>query len=118
MPQLKQLKNIIARQELTGEPGFWTDQPHVPGWARWAYRAYEELDSDRDVGLGRGPIKWTAINAYALRRGLSFERQQFLCRMVRAVDAGYDLWSKEQKAVDDAAKRRTEETLVTAPPTP
>ncbi len=53
------------------------------------WKAFSDLSSDRDVGMGIGPIPWRAIHEWGLRnniRGDDFER---LVLMVRGLDAVY-----------------------------
>lgn len=44
--------------------------PSLPGECAFAYAAFRELITDRELGFGEGPIRWTAINEFGRRYGL------------------------------------------------
>jgi hypothetical protein len=50
------------------------------------YEAFTELSTCRQVGMGMGPIPWTAIDRYGDRYGFQGEGFEYLVRMVRALD--------------------------------
>lgn len=54
------------------------------------WQAYHELSTCRPVGMGVGPIPWTAISEYALRNGV-FDPDDFdeLVHHVRALDTTF-----------------------------
>lgn len=60
--------------------------PEIPEEAQFAYAAFNELASDRAVGMAMGPIPFTAIDAYAWRYGIAdtdeFERFRILIRVI------------------------------------
>ncbi len=62
------------------------------------WRAFQDLSSDRDVGMGVGPIPWSAMSAWGARnriRGDDFER---LVLVLRGLDSIYmDKQSKKSK---------------------
>lgn len=60
--------------------------PALPDEARFAYQAFNELATDRAVGMTFGLIPFTAIDAYAWRYGIAdmdeFERFRILVRAI------------------------------------
>jgi hypothetical protein len=61
--------------------------PEIPDEARFAYFAFNEFATDRQVGMGVGPIPFTAIDAYAHRYGIAgdeFERFRLLIRTIES----------------------------------
>lgn len=53
-----------------GLPGPWDHEPPIPPSGIVAYTAFWALQGDRNNGIGVGPIRWTAIDAYAVRHGI------------------------------------------------
>lgn len=61
------------------------------------WNAFWELSTERQIGMGLGPIPWTAIVAYAreLRFDDDDERERFR-GLIRAMDGEYLKWRAEQ----------------------
>lgn len=53
------------------------------------YVAWFDLDSEREMGFGLGPIKRSAIVAYAEEYGFSEEQKEDLLYLVREMDNDY-----------------------------
>lgn len=60
----------------------------VPG-LDFYFAAFNELTTCRAVGMGAGPIPWTAIQEYADRQELDGEDRACLLYLVRAMDNAY-----------------------------
>lgn len=58
--------------------------------------AFRELSTDRPAGFERGAIPWSAINDYAMRYGLVGDDFDRLVRVIRAMDAAWLAYMKEQ----------------------
>lgn len=60
--------------------------------------AFTALSTDRHVGMGVGPIPWTAIDRYAVCYGIDDpdERERFE-RLVRLLDHEFVKWDRERK---------------------
>lgn len=43
----------------------WDDRPRIRPDLVWVWRAFQELQTCRPVGMGMGPIPWTAIQEWA-----------------------------------------------------
>lgn len=53
------------------------------------YRAFTDLHTDRGLGMGEGPIRWTAINSYGYRHGYVEDEFDRLVDIVQAMDRAY-----------------------------
>jgi hypothetical protein len=51
--------------------------------------AFRDLSTDREIGMGRGPIPWSAIHLYGERYGLVKDDFDRLVRIIRAMDGAY-----------------------------
>jgi hypothetical protein len=60
--------------------------PELLEECRFAYTAFNELETDRSIGMALGPVPWSVINSYADRYGITdideFERFVFLIRVI------------------------------------
>jgi hypothetical protein len=61
--------------------------PHAYLLLEW--EAFDQLSTDRPVGLTRGAIPWTAIDRYAARHGIEAEDFDRFCALIRAMDTAY-----------------------------
>ena len=52
-------------------------------------RAFYELDSCRPVGMGEGPIPWTAVEDWCRSLGLDEEERDDVHYLVRRLDNAY-----------------------------
>lgn len=70
-------------------------EPHL--FFEW--RAFRDLNTDRPVAFGCGPIPWMAIDRYASRFSLDApdEFGRFL-RLIRAMDDAFLGWHAERDA--------------------
>ena len=53
------------------------NKPEITTGLDLYWKAFQDLSSDRDIGMGVGPIPWSSLNAWAARnsiRGDDFER--------------------------------------------
>lgn len=53
------------------------------------YEAFNELSSCRSIGMGIGPIPWTATNVWADHKELQGEQREYLFYHIRAMDNAY-----------------------------
>lgn len=60
------------------------------------YEAFTELSTCRQIGMGTGPIPWTAIDRYGARHGFTGEGFEYLVRMVRALDDTFLAYSRKR----------------------
>lgn len=60
--------------------------PDIPEEALFAYQAFNEIATDRALGMALGPIPFMAIDAYATRYGIrdtdEFDRFRVLIRVI------------------------------------
>ena len=76
----------------------------LPGLETY-YEAFVELSTDRPIGMGIGPIPWTAIDLYAWRHGFSGDGFDYLLYMVRALDDAFLAYSR---AKDESERKKAE----------
>ncbi|WP_422395632.1 phage tail assembly chaperone [Roseomonas mucosa] len=90
------------------------DKPEVEDWLAWVWRAWWALHDERShtlvgisVPLGAmilkprpGRIPWSAVDRWCRRHRYPRSQQDFLHRMIRAMDLEFLTWwaSKEGKA--------------------
>lgn len=74
------------------------NKPELIHGLEFYWKAFTELTADRNIGMGEGPIPWTAMNQWAIRyniRGDEFDR---FISIIREVDTAYmELRNKEHK---------------------
>lgn len=74
------------------------NKPEIKTGLELYWKAFQDLSSDRDVGMGVGPIPWSAMSTWGARnhiRGDDFER---LVLVLRGLDSIYmDKQSKKSK---------------------
>jgi hypothetical protein len=65
----------------------------------WA--AFAELSTERQMGMGVGPIPWSAIDRYAERWGTDdADDYARFCRLMGAMDREFLRWHAEQAKKD------------------
>lgn len=47
------------------------EKPETQEWLDYYWRAFLDLSTTRQIGMGAGPIPWTAINEWAARHGVT-----------------------------------------------
>lgn len=60
-------------------------------------RSFWRLHTERQVGMGPGPIPHSACEDYARRRGLCEELVDHFCDVIRAMDDAYLGWGKDRR---------------------
>lgn len=69
----------------------------IPGLEIY-WKAFTELTADRSIGMGEGPIPWTAMNQWAIRHGFRGDEFDRLIDIIREVDTAYmELRNKAHK---------------------
>lgn len=92
-PAAPHAERIIKAAIEAGDPQTVADltPPEIPEEARFAYSAFNELASDRAVGMGIGPIPFTAIDAYAWRYGIvDTDEFEWFRILIRAIEREQD----------------------------
>lgn len=72
----------------------------------FSYRAFLDLNGERQVGFTEGAIPWTAIHKYAEVYNLSEDDAQDLCFIVAHMDRAYLEW-RRKKAEQEKTNRET-----------
>lgn len=84
-------------------PKWYTDRPVVgPHDAFWM-TAFSELSTERDYGMGFGPIPWSKVVEYGRHHGLSTAMINVLVAVIRELD---EAWIKHQQDAKRKAERR------------
>lgn len=60
------------------------------------FRAFMDLNTCRDVGMGRGPIPWVDLNTYADSMDLAGDDKEVFLYLLQKVDDQYLAWAKTQ----------------------
>ena len=79
----------MARKQNMPVPDKIKNAPVLNMGLLFFWKAYQDLTSDRDVGMGVGPIPWLSMSEWGSRhrvRGDDFER---LVYILRAMDATF-----------------------------
>jgi len=80
-------------------PDKFKNKPELKSGLELYWKAFQDLSSDRDIGMGIGPIPWSSIHAWGSRNhiwGDDFER---LVMMIHGLDAVYmDKQAKKSKS--------------------
>ncbi len=74
--------------------------PSIVGFEQY-WDAYTDLATCRSIGMGEGPIPWTAIEYWARTHGLNVDDRWMLHRVIRKVDNQ----QLERKAAERSAKK-------------
>lgn len=70
------------------------------------FRAFLDLNTCRDMGMGRGPLPWTALVQYAGEMGLTGEDKEDFLYLLQKVDNDYLEWARDQDKKNRPKKGR------------
>jgi len=59
--------------------------------------AFGKLTTCRQIGMGEGPIPWTAVEEYGRAQGMDREELEELHYMMRALDSEYLAYRRERE---------------------
>ena len=71
-------------------------RPSLTGY-EWLYEAFVMLTTCRSMGMGAGPIPWTAIDRYADAEGLGEDDRYLLTAVILHMDKVYLDWVSEKQ---------------------
>lgn len=78
---------------------FLENQPELSDHLQFEWGAFRDLTTDRQTGLGVGPIPWSSFDRYARRHGIvdpdEFDR---FCHLMRVMDDAYRVNMEERKS--------------------
>ncbi len=80
--------------------------PLVSEKAKFFFRAFYELESDRQVGMDTGPIPFTAINQYAHEYGLNKREREAFNRIIRRIDDKVIMLRAEKRKREEDRQNR------------
>lgn len=70
-------------------PDKFRDKPTVKSGLELYWKAFQDLSSDRDIGMGIGPIPWSSIHTWGSRNHIVGDDFERLVLMIRGLDAVY-----------------------------
>lgn len=70
-------------------PAVYYDQPEIPIGYLFYWNAFSELSSERQIGMGIGPIPRSKIREFAAEYGLCSDAEEFFYNVIRAMDTEY-----------------------------
>lgn len=78
-------------------PQWFLDDPAYVAGDEFYLRAFWDLSTERDMGMGLGPIPWSSIVAYGERAGLDdVDLVDAFVRIIREMDVGWLKWQEAQ----------------------
>lgn len=80
------MKLIEAGREP--HPAFY-QQPEILPWNSFYWEAFHELSTERQIGMGLGPIPRSCIMAYAAEQDLLGDAAEHFLDIIRRVDVEY-----------------------------
>jgi hypothetical protein len=73
------------------------EEPEVLMGLQLYWVAFHELSTCRTIGMGAGPIPWTAIADYCDAWEIYGEQRETLFHLVKAMDAAYGEYQAKKK---------------------
>lgn len=71
--------------------------------------AFWEVSTERQIGMGEGPIPRSAVTGFAVDAGIEGERRSRFRHLIRAMDATYMKHRADARArADDAGKQKAD----------
>ncbi len=70
--------------------------PCLDNWNIWVRDAFPELSTCRQVGMGSGPIPWTAIDQYAARHQIFGASYDLFVYLIRRMDDAFLKYKKSE----------------------
>lgn len=101
-----QSEQVILRQAKLQKgpiPERILNAPQLEVGLEWYYEAFGKLTTCRSIGMGAGPIPWTAMNDYGIRYGLDGEEQDDFEYLIGAMDDAYLKHAAAQQEKKSAA---------------
>jgi len=68
------------------------DAPELMPGLQLYTRAFRELSTCRQIGMGIGPIPWTAVNDWINQNDLTQDQAETLRHHIQAMDQAYLEW--------------------------
>ena len=76
------------------------EAPELAPGLEYYFNAYKRLSTCRQVGMGIGPIPWTAIHEYARMQELCQSDEQDLEYLVGRMDSAFLEWNSRKNGGD------------------
>lgn len=81
------------------------EEPFLEPRDAFFLRAFKELSTCRQIGMGPGPIPWDKIIAYGERAGLDEEMLEAFVLIMRQMDGAYLEWQEEERDKKERAAK-------------
>ena len=94
-------------------PAWFLDEPEVEPGEEFFIGAFFELSSCRQIGMGLGPIPWSAIVEYADRVRLAADVRRMFVDVMRLLD-GFFLEDAEERAKRERDRAQSEAAAAAA----
>ena len=65
------------------------NRPEVPVGLDLYWKAFSDLNSDRQIGMSEGPIPWSAIHRWGFRQGIWGEEFERLSAVIQGMDMAF-----------------------------
>lgn len=89
-------------------PDVFYTQPYIEEGNAFYWEAFHDLSTERQIGMGVGPIPRSAIKSYAYESGLFGDDAEQFATIIRMVDAEYLRMSNSMTGSKDNKKKHTE----------
>lgn len=91
-------------------PAWFFEQPEIDPHLHFHWEAFGELSTERQIGMGIGPIPWSAIKAYAEEFGIVGDEFESFLHIMRAMDSEYLSQANSSHKLKDTAGGMTAPT--------
>lgn len=79
-------------------PDFIRDAPELTPGLELFFNAFLDLENDRSIGFGIGPISWSVINEYCVVNDIVDDQRHAMFYHIRKMDAVYiELMTEKSK---------------------
>lgn len=82
-------------------PAQFLEQPEILPHNQFYWEAFGDLSTERQIGMGLGPIPRSAIQSYAKEFGITGDEYEIFQRIIRKMDNKYLEMSSSRKPRDD-----------------
>lgn len=94
----------VRRDRKLDPPEWYLDRPELERGLNFVFEAFWDLNTCRDVGMGVGPIPWTASYQYGLAHGLDRDMLLVFPRIIMRMDQAYLDWTAQEMERKSKAK--------------
>lgn len=77
-------------------PQWYVDEPLLLPTSEFFLNAFADLSTERQMGMGLGPIPWSVTQLYAERKQLDPQMTEAFVTVIRTMDAAYLDWHAQE----------------------